>query len=423
MFSLSFLYPFLHFMQIGILLPQIGGLYPEQVLSALIILRFLTTPRPVGRLEAFRHSALKWAIVLQVFARGFSLVHTGLTQAFLEVITWLPVSQYLIISLLVISSKQSLVRYISGVIVGSGFIILYGIVAVFAGWREDMGGLAGAYGNYENHNDYSFIIIQTLPFIYLIGRTKIGFLKNALRVLLMFACVLGIFLSRSRGGMLALVLEIVLMVWMTMEKRKRWFVLPLVIVLGVGMIAVQYARRAELGGDYTEETAESSRYELWTAGKNMFLAYPIFGVGSRLFPDYSREYGELSHDQFGKNAHNTYIEVLSTMGLFGGWCFFSMLAAIRREFRKKSPAEGAMADDEWIRLSGLIVFYSLLFRAIFDAKDYDWCWFFLVVVACSMAMLRVQAVAAVPNSSKERTRAAAGGGNDVGATDRGRVTG
>jgi O-antigen ligase len=402
LFSLSFLYPLLHFMQIGVLFPQIGSLYPEQILSALIVLRFLMTPRTAGRREAFRHSALKWAIILQVFARGFSLVHTGVGQAVSEVIEWLPVSEYLIISLMVISSRESLVRYISGVIVGSGFIILYGIVAVFAGWREDMGGLAGAYGNYENHNDYSFIIIQTLPFIYLIGRTQVGFLKNALRVALMLACVLGIFMSRSRGGMLALVLEIVLIVWMTMEKKTRRFVLPLTILLGIGMISVQYARRAELGGDYTEATAESSRYELWTAGKNMFLAYPIFGVGSRLFADYSPEYGELSHDQLGKNAHNTYIQVLATMGLFGAWCFYSMLAAIHREFRKKLSADTALSENEWIRLAGLIVFYSMLFRAIFDAKDHDWCWFFMVVVACSMTMLRIQAVGVAADESDER---------------------
>jgi O-antigen ligase len=401
LFSLSFLYPLLHFMQIGVLLPQIGSLYPEQILSALILLRFLVTPRTVGRVEAFRHPALKWAIILQVFARGFSLVHTGVSQAVTEVIDWLPVTQYLVISLLVISSRQSLIRYISGVIVGSGFIILYGIVAVFAGWREDMGGLAGAYGNYENHNDYSFIIIQTLPFLYLIGRTKIGFLKNVLRITLMAACVFGMFLSRSRGGMLALVLEIVLIVCMTMEKKKRMFLLPLVVVLGVGMVAVQYARRAELGGDYTEATAESSRYELWTAGKNMFLAYPIFGVGSRLFADYSKQYGELSHDQLGKNAHNTYIQVIATMGIFGAWCFLSMLAAIRREFRKKPSTDSPLADNEWIRLSGLIVFYSMLFRAIFDAKDHDWCWFFMVVVACSMTMLRIQALGVVPDASKD----------------------
>src|SRR5262249_41598550 len=144
----------------------------------------------------------------------------------------------------------------------------------------------------------------------------------------------------------------------------------------------------------TEETAESSRYELWNAGKNMFLAYPIFGVGSRLFADYSKEYGELSHDQLGKNAHNTYIQVIATMGIFGAWCFYSMLAAIRREFRKKPAPDDPMWDTEWIRLSGLIVFYSMLFRAIFDAKDHDWSWFFMVVVACSMTMLRVQATQA-----------------------------
>jgi len=204
----------------------------------------------------------------------------------------------------------------------------------------------------------------------------------------LLACVYGTLVSMSRGGMIALVAQIVLIVMYTMPPRRRALILPIVLLVGAVGITYQYARRAEANGDsYTAEDAKESRFELWKAGRNMVLAHPILGVGNRRFSEEGRNYGELSHDQVGKNSHNTYIEVAATTGLLGVLTFGGMLLAVRRELKLALDApDNASADA--IRLACLIALYAMLLRAFFDAKDHDWSFYFFVVVAMAIRMHR-----------------------------------
>ena len=49
-------------------------------------------------------------------------------------------------------------------ICGGIWIVVYGIYAVYEGPNTARTGAAGAYGMYENHNDYTFIIIPDIAF-------------------------------------------------------------------------------------------------------------------------------------------------------------------------------------------------------------------------------------------------------------------
>ena len=83
-------------------------------------------------------------------------------------------------------------------------------------------GRAGAYGMYENHNDYTFIIHQILPFIYLYSRHETSAWKRMFLYLSLAICVVGILLSLSRGGILALLLEGLLIIIFAMTSPRRW---------------------------------------------------------------------------------------------------------------------------------------------------------------------------------------------------------
>jgi len=72
------------------------------------------------------------------------------------------------------------------------------------------GGRAGAYGLYENHNDYTFIILMVLPFVYYFIKLSSSRTAKLVLLTLLCACVAGVMLSLSRGGILALVLEFIL---------------------------------------------------------------------------------------------------------------------------------------------------------------------------------------------------------------------
>lgn len=387
MFSLAFLYPLVFFVQPGVLWPQLAPFLPLQIVSGLVLLTSLAPRGEYSRKVAFTSRPFRWMLAFMA-VQAVSVIGEGMRSVIGEVAYVGPLAQFVILSLLLTSSPRGLRRYLWGMCCGSLWIVFYGIYALHAGLRGDYGGLAGAYGNYENHNDYTFIIIQTLPFIYVLRDEMSNRLGRLLMGVCLLACLYGTVLSQSRGGMIGLVLEILLIVLFTMTPRKRAVLLPIVAVIGLGAISYQYAIRAATNGDnYTAEDAENSRFELWKAGKNMILAHPILGIGNRRFGEKARDYNELSHDQIGKNSHNTYIEVAATDGLLGFFAFMKMLLSARREVKRPFGDPEARTMDG-LRVACLIALYAIIFRAFLDAKDHDWSFYLFVVIAAAMAMHR-----------------------------------
>jgi O-antigen ligase len=318
--------------------------------------------------------------------QALSVYTTGVRGIAEEAGFWSAYAQFVALSLLLITDERALVRYVWGMIFGSIFVVGYGIYAVLAELPSAVGGRAGAYGMYENHNDFSFLIIQVLPFIYMYVRRATGFAERWFLLLALVACVAGIFMSLSRGGMLALVLELALITWLTVQKRRRLLLMPVIFVIGVLAINYQWAERAENQGDsYTAADAQDSRMELWRAARSMVLDRPLLGVGSRTFGEHSREYGEISRDNRGKNSHNTYLEVVATSGLLGFLAFVMMLRSMTRDLgrRTDSPPDWLQAT----RTAATISFYAIAFRAVFDAKAHDWSFYFLLVVAIASTLL------------------------------------
>jgi len=182
--------------------------------------------------------------------------------------------------------------------------------------------------------------------------------------------------------------------------------LPLVLVVGAAAVSYQYVKRAENQGQgYTAEDAETSRLELWRAGRKMIEAHPWLGVGSRTFGENAQVYAELSHDNVGKNAHNTYIDIAATSGLLGLIAFGLMLRATVRELRAVAVPDAS----PWIALTrkaALIAIYTVCFRALLDVKSHDWSFYLLVTIAAaSGAMLRAR-LPSSPDVELERHGAA-----------------
>lgn len=378
----TFLYPLLHFLQPGILWPALEPWRPMQIIGLLALMEALSQPAAYPRAQAFGHPAFKWLLAF-VFTQGLSVWRGGGMAIIHEWIDWLHIPQYVIISLVVIRDLPSLERYLKGIVLGCLWVVGYGIYARYAGMLGHQY-LAGAYGMYENHNDYSFIIIQTLPLLFFL-RQRWGSLWPLVLNVGMLACVVGVLLSLSRGGIIALVIEACLVIFYGTSPKARRVLLPIALIVGLLGISYQYQHRAALGGSYTAEDAESSRFELWHAGRNMVLAHPILGVGSRRFREYAKYYYDLSHDQLGKNSHNTYIEVIATSGTLGFWCFLMMLRGVYVSFRDHRKARPPPLDS--IASAGQVALMSILLRAFLDAKPHDWSLYLLLTLAVSVSVL------------------------------------
>jgi putative inorganic carbon (HCO3(-)) transporter len=391
---MSFLYPFMNFFQPGVFWPQLAQFKPMLVFSLLALVVGLAGPSLYPRRKVFFHPAFVW-LVLFFVVQAASLMSSGIGIVLSELSYWSAYLIFVVVSLLLIRDERSLASYVRGMIAGSMFIVLFGIWAVFAAAPQAIGGRAGAYGMYENHNDYSFIIIQIVPFLYMYRKVVHGTGARLLLGAALIACMVGTLLSLSRGGMLALVLEFGLIILIGMEGRKRLLWLPVLVIVGAAAIGLQWAKRAENQGSYyTAEDAENSRMELWRAATRMVLEKPLLGVGRGLFYEYARDYGEISYDNRGKNTHNTYLEILAGTGLIGFFSFVGMLWKVIGALRRApSSAQGPPLIDA-MRRATLISFYSILFRAILDAKSHDWSFYTLCAIGLACVMLQRQAEAA-----------------------------
>ena len=365
------------------------------------------------------NSTVVWILAF-VLVQGVSLYRSG-GRAMLDMLGfWYIYPAFVILSILLMCNEKALQRYIWGMLVGAMYVVAWGIWAKYSGYNSviepgdiySMEGRAGAYGMYRNQNDYSFIIVQILPFLYMLWRTERSWPRRMLLLAAMATCVLGMLLCLSRGGMLAMVLEMFLFVVMTMRRRSMALLLPIFIVVSLGGIAYQWKMRAEnQGGTYTYADSKDTRLQLWHAARVMLQDNPLLGVGSLSFGEHAKHYVQLSHDDLGKNAHNTYLDVAATSGLIGLSCFLALLWTSFKRLRSKRGKEAPYSDRlDALRVATLIALMSIGFRALMDAKEYDWSFYTLAAIAVAVDRLYAErsrlagAAVASPVTTRSATR-------------------
>jgi len=399
---LAFLYSFANIFQPGIFWPQLAVWKPMVILSVFAVIAGLRVSATYPRSLAYKSKPFVY-LMLFLCVQVISVYYSGFGSMLDEFNFWYAYAIYVVVLLMLVNSEESLINAVWGMIAGGLFIVFYGIYAVQTGLPSAVGGRAGAYGMYENHNDYSFVIILILPFIYMLRTDERGWKKKVL-TLGMIACLVGILLSLSRGGMLALVVEGLLIVTMGYEGHRKLLLILIMASVGFAGIGYQWAKRAENSGEsYTEEDAKESRYELWKIGGNMAAAHPLLGVGARRFHEFTQDYGEVSGDNRGKNSHNTYIEIVAGTGFIGLLLFLSYIRNLRNLVLRSKLS----VQDGRVRKIGtavVISLYSILLRAFLDAKVHDWSFYTLCSLGVgTAALLQVQASRKQNKSAEQGT--------------------
>jgi putative inorganic carbon (hco3(-)) transporter len=111
--------------------------------------------------------------------------------------------------------------------------------------------------------------------------------------------VWGLYLTHSRGGIIALVVILML----ALRSRVNLVAAALAGVLAFGaMTALNFS-----GGREISLQAGSNRFMLWGDGLALFKSAPLFGVGYENFANANK----------GQTAHNSFIVCLAELGLFG----------------------------------------------------------------------------------------------------------
>jgi O-antigen ligase len=225
---------------------------------------------------------------------------------------------------------------------------------------------AAIFGSYVNHNHYAGLMEMLVPFPLVVSMGHLQ--KGGKRALVAFCAILmasTIFLSGSRGGMLAIVLETVVFAALTLVQRRNYrvalgltaisvLILAFLVFLGKGEVL---GRLGDLGpGIRLNMTKDCFR---------MFFHRPVLGWGLGTFPTVYPGYRTFYTNLFVNEAHNDYAQLLVETGLLG---FGLMLWFLVRLYQYGLPTSRRweLKWDGAVSLAALLGCTGVLFHSFVD---------------------------------------------------------
>ncbi len=192
-----------------------------------------------------------------------------------------------------------------------------------------MGG--SPFGPYVNHNHYAGVAEMLTPFLAVLAVS--GQVRGGQRVLAGFGAVLmagSIVLSGSRGGAVALLAEIALLIYIVARLRQSNLKI-VVAVLGLLMLVfVIWLGTPSLWrhfGDLQDDTRVAILGDSW----KMFRQRPLWGWGLGTFPTVYPGFRSFYTNLLVNAAHNDYLQALLETGVAGFACVVWFVALLYRD--------------------------------------------------------------------------------------------
>jgi O-antigen ligase len=175
-------------------------------------------------------------------------------------------------------------------------------------------------GFFDDPNDFGQLVVCVIPLVFIFWRT--GYvLQNAFALLSVCLLLYGVYLTHSRGALLALLAMAVA------AGRRRIGTVPALLLAGVLFAAAMALNFT--GGRAISAGTGSDRTALWSGSMQLLKSHPLFGVGAGTLPDY-----------LGLTAHNSVMVCAAELGLFGlyFWSLF-LFSTARDALEIASPAK------------------------------------------------------------------------------------
>lgn len=184
------------------------------------------------------------------------------------------------------------------------------------------------YAQFINKNHFAYLMEMAFGLglgIILGGGVKRD--RVMIYVALLFPIWTALVFANSRGGVLAMITQIVIAVLLFTRARSVALRAVLLVVLLIGIVfgtlwvgGDRLASNFEgASSEFTSDTSRqgASRNEIWRATLKMFAAHPIVGVGMGGYWIGITAYHDASGLMTPQEAHNDYLELLSSGGVIG----------------------------------------------------------------------------------------------------------
>jgi O-antigen ligase len=339
------------------------------LLLAVSWLATLASGRRQRRGIASAHPFLVFALGLLLGIGAVSLTWAGTPDAGVT-----PLTRYALDALLflivytAIREPRDMVLVLGAYVLGATAAAAYGIISPPAPTSEQE--LARATGTIGDANELAAVLVPAV----VLGLVLAAYARRApmLRLLCIVAavlCVVGTFLSLSRGGLIALSFALIAMVFV----GGRWRMQALVATVLIALVTLgwfEFVASQAARDRITHVHGGAGRSDIWTVGWRMVRANPIGGVGLGNFQSESVHYllapGAIKRSDFivdtPKVAHNTYLQVLAELGIVGLVPFLMIvitavlcgLRAARRFAARGDPRMELLARGLVVALLGML---------------------------------------------------------------------
>ncbi len=224
------------------------------------------------------------------------------------------------------------------------------------------------YGPYVNHNHYAGFMEMLFPVALVISLSrsvgrKIRWTAGSAAVLMAGT----IFLSGSRGGMIAFVAQMALLTLIArVQKNRRAALAASLVIISIAALILWIGgqelttRITSIHSEAKTELDTGVRMRIDRDGLRMFSERPVLGWGLGNFPVVYPQFRSFFTDKFVNRAHNDYLQLLTETGLAGfGTMVWFLIVVYRRAIKKlenwHADMNGAVALAMLLSCTGILV--------------------------------------------------------------------
>jgi len=315
---------------------------------AFTVLHMGLKKNPLGLSRAPQNYLMLWFLLAFPISHLANMNMHGASQSVQD---FLPtVLLYFMISIIVTTQKKVriflyLLSLLTVFLAGQGIYQYYTGVGI--GGQDLRGGRIAALGIFNDPNDLALALLIVLPFCFReMTSSKNNAMVRVLNFLFAAAITTTVFMSESRGGVLSLAVLVLFM----FSRRFGW---KLGIAVGaVAFVSIFALGPSRMGTISTDESSAYGRIEAWTVAVDLIETRPLFGVGARMFTDYSH-----------LTAHNSFLLCGAELGIFGlvAWVMLIYISIKNLHFISNHAPEdrfGRLAGTADSVMLGLIGFVS-----------------------------------------------------------------
>lgn len=378
--------------RMGLLFPELGAIRIELVAAVIVFISMFLKGDAIARIvhqKEYIHNCIilltligllsmlqavniqkSWEFgyleYLKVFLFYLMLIGSIRTAHDLKIIIW----AFVLITVWI--AYEPVANYFSGVFIDYD----YGPVAL------------GRVGFAAGHVALANTLCQALPIAYFGIKYQSGKVSKTVLISALIFIVVGVVLSKSRGGFIGLVAVALGVIYFSKEKLKTTLLIALIFALSVPLFGEDYLQRiSTITHGIHGGRSSSDRYIGLVNGFEMFMKRPLLGVGIGCYAEARRLYFN-----YYFYAHNLYGELLGELGLASlAWFAWIYLTLKKSQLMKKmlDPLDdkGKFYHDI---LCGIQLSIALrLVLGNFTHGWYIWFWFMMAALVVGIENILV----------------------------------